>query len=1543
MSTKITYETPIIGDDITTPKPMALANQPYPYHNVSSDRRFEELIYTIYKKKSENDTVYAAKHDAIKLMQGVGESGRDCVLYKNSIANGAIQCKKYNTRISKPDCAKEIIKFVLFSMLDNTLLPNVNDFTYYFVAAADFTGPASTLVDDFGKNILAETDLQKWTEEVIKEYKTFAGLVYTNIEAALKKTLGSLKVERIGPRDLDIEMNNAYSKDIITLFFEVKTVIDSRTVDQLLETLAQNKVSLSDEEIVQKFETASLQLSTYKAELSNLPGSHIERTEAKEILSWIAAPVPAKQDPVLLLEGDPGYGKSVILKDVYDQLVKDGIPVVGIKSDRYYVSSISELSEKMNFDHSIIDLAKKLVETYATVVILIDQIDSLSQAVTTKRDYIDTYNKILHELQRIPRVKIVISIRTFDLTYDYEFTNYRQFKKVTVQPLSKSQLTTALTKLGINIDSLSENLVSLISVPNHLDIFCKIFSPGFNTDQIATLQDLYYELWKQKISGSAAGSADENRDALFEISEKLYTNQTLIISSEQLSEKTKNRVAFLTSSGLIDAQGNDLQFFHQSFRDYVFARHFTEKKQSVMDYIKAENQSLYIRPALKMILAAQRAQDAAHYIQTITELLFSGSVRLHIQLLVLNNLSFEANPVAAEKELVTKRILTSEKYKFPFLESAPAGGWFDTLQTSGVLDTLIITAPTKLESFCEKEKVKKFAARFGLGDFVAKHTYQPRMESQGNIWYQLMRHALVKEPAAALQYLDQTADFPNKSGIIVRLLYFVTKWDEPLACKLFDQYYSHNINSWLEFDHIIENAAPYNYQWCLDWFEKTCFDTASEGQYHDPTMIAFHKNAVAKKLFAVNRDQTFLFALRSIRSIIETKADEYSLDKTDLYDDIVFMMHDEDRSEHGSFHERLYNDCMDTAKQLAEEKSIHFDHFIKDVAAENSIGIIKIMLFSLQGNPSVYHHEIFTLLQRLYNAGAFRQRPKYHIRSLLLHSFASLDPAEKRALVDMIMAIKSENEMFKREINGKLKFVSWYGHLQFEYLSSIPETELKVFPEAYQRFSELKRKFKEAENKRDFSFGAHVIGAPLTTNAYESMQLDQWENSFLKYDKERDFHEDGFKGGLTEHYRAFEEQVTKRPDFFTSFIDKIITEKKVKIEYMIAGIDGLIKAKYDPKTVADLYKKLIKLPLERFDVLRTMWMIHYLSIHRMVDQEIFDHACNTALNDPNPDKVLNPDNPQFDALNTNRGAAADAVARCWYNPDFADKIFEVLEKMATDPIISVRLSAMRHIAYLMNVDKERTLKLFLTYINGTTDLNLYRASIDAAQYLARYNFKAMIPYFKAAVEIEDNDEESLTGNIAILLAMAWLNNEKEAFAILEGLWKKSDKARAKMIDVAIHNYRSDEPETKRRSEWLYDKFLNDEAKDVVHEYTSALLHLSPADFMLYHPLIKKFSKSKVAKKDPHYFYDYLIKCCKPHPVECLDLLTHSSKYNEPNHFTGPYYEGSEPVKILIGCYNGLYETLPLNRKYVLKAMDQFDGMLKRPLFRSAAHKVLNSI
>ncbi|HDR3491783.1 TPA: hypothetical protein QCN73_003246 [Bacillus wiedmannii] len=192
----------------------------YPYSDLE-DRQFEVLVYSLFKEEIERGNL--KQFDSINLMQGVGERGRDCSLHYQGTNVGLIQCKKYQNRLNKPQTAKEIIKFCLYYLQDNGLITDINKFEYYIAVSNDFSGTAIELIEDFNKKIIVEENLEKWTEDVIKNYVAFNGIKYNTIKSSLLEVLCKIKVKKITANNLNLLLEK-YGY-IQSFFFSVKTVI----------------------------------------------------------------------------------------------------------------------------------------------------------------------------------------------------------------------------------------------------------------------------------------------------------------------------------------------------------------------------------------------------------------------------------------------------------------------------------------------------------------------------------------------------------------------------------------------------------------------------------------------------------------------------------------------------------------------------------------------------------------------------------------------------------------------------------------------------------------------------------------------------------------------------------------------------------------------------------------------------------------------------------------------------------------------------------------------------------------------------------------------------------------------------------------------------------------------------------------------------------------------------------------------------------------------------------------------------------------------
>lgn len=1525
-------------------KPIPLANQGYPYNNIASDRRFEELIYSIHRKKIENNPTWKNLYDDIDLMQGVGEQGRDSVLYKDKVITGVIQCKKYSTRISKPECIKEILKLVMYSFFDNSILPDENNFTYYFVASGGFSGPASEYLDKFNEEIAKEAELEKWFNELKEQYKASLGaLDYQAIRMTLHKKLSAIKILKVVPQDLDLELSTPYTQEIIPLFFDVRTVTDNSGVQEiknLLETQLSNDLSanITDDEIVRQFATASLQLSSYRDYLYNYTDTHIQRDETTEILNWIENPLQPKNAPLLVLAGNPGLGKTVILKDVLSALVAKQIPAIAIKADRYYAQSIPELTQKLNLERPLAKLIEKLKLKHEKIVVIIDQIDSLSQSVTSRRDYIDTYNQLIHELKLISGIRIVISIRTFDLNYDYEFSGYKALHKITTKPLSEKQLSTVLGKLGLSIDKLSPGFITLLSIPNHLDIFCKIHNPGLSLNLLHSIQDLYNELWKQKISNLTQHKADDCKKALFSLSDKMYSLQRLSVPESEIDDLLKSNLIYLTSNGLLIEENKSVQFFHQSFYDYIFARAFVEKGASLEDYINKENQTIYIRSAMKMILAFLRQKDNGIYIETISKFLFPKPLRLHLQLLIINQLGFEQNPSVQEIEFLRTKILKSQKYFLPFLESAIGSNWLPVLIEEKSLDKLINPVPTISEKIGKNPTAQNILGRIGLSRWIKPTQFENRREKFLTLWFWVLRRYLPESRKPVLEYLNTLPESEDRDFKVLRIMHSLKKWDEPLSFTLFEKCTTNPEKSWYDILSHLEEALDYNYEWSVDQINKLFFIKADKEQGAGSSMYEHNMGNCLKKMFALNAGKAFQFSVKHITTLVNDSAGKIEVDTSKLFYDGVYDMYDFDRDHIHNTKELLYQLSLDNVVVLAKENSPVFKDFIVSNLNQNSLTVLKIVLTGLEAAPAYNTASIFDLLKILLAKKAHDNSLQYFLTKLIRAAYPFFNATQKEELNKLLLTLTSEYDFRIYEVDGKKNRVSYYGKTRFEFLSAIPENELHNNTELKKHFLELQRRFGKAENKKPRGVRLMRVGPPLADQAYEKMNLDQWEDSFIKFDRDGRPSFGSDLGGLTENYRKFEEKVPGKASFFLPLIEKIITENKVAPDYMLAGMNGLIKANYQAEKILHLLKKMMQLPIQDFHVRQLIWQCDYLIKSRLIDNEILTYLCKVAAQDPNPVKPTNPDNPEFDTLNTNRGAAVNALIKCFYHKEFGDKIFATLLQVAQDPIASVKISALRDMAVLMNINKDKTLELFLAFMENTEDPHIYHASINTAQYLARYNFEALIPYFKKAITIDKVKDQ-----MAIILAIAWLNDKPGSYSLLEEVWKTSQKAKANMIHVSTKNYVGADELVKEKCRALFSLFLNETASEIIHQYNTVFLHMSPLHFADYLPLIKNFSTSKAAGLEPHYYYEYLIKCCKRNPREIIDLIIHYKEYKEPNSATGPYYSPGDPVKVLVGALNGLYDHVPVDKEYATKAMNLFDEMLSSQLLRSDAQTVLDTI
>ncbi|RZK41031.1 MAG: AAA family ATPase, partial [Hymenobacter sp.] len=481
------------------------------------------------------------------------------------------------------------------------------------------------------------------------------------------------------------------------------------TTIELLSTIAQSVTIQPDEldttaratRVNNALSAMSLSLLGADHEIPNL-GIHLDRAETERLIRWTQTPLQGQEIPLAVLAGGAGLGKTVIMQDILTGLQAQGVVVVALKADRLAAPTYAQLAQRILQGAGTSDIAEALKwarQPYdKPVVVLIDQLDALSQSLSANREALGSYRELIQLLLRQPDVRVLISCRTFDLETDPLLQTYKGRTRVEVTPLRPEQIDLVVAASLFAGRILTPTLRALLCIPLHLRVFCQL-EVTTNLNGLVTLQALYDQLYEQKIlrltppAGEVPAPAPAKLHALLtEIAKAMYKDQRLVMPLTRYTRLYKNEVDYALSQNLLVTVpgGRQIQFFHQSFFDYLFAREFVESGQQLADLLAEGHQGLFIRSAVNQVLQYLRPFDDRAYLQNVQELLLHPEqYRLHIRLLAMQQFGAVADPNAAEQQFAKRQLLTIPDMADIFYESVRSAGWSSWLVKQGTIRTLI--------------------------------------------------------------------------------------------------------------------------------------------------------------------------------------------------------------------------------------------------------------------------------------------------------------------------------------------------------------------------------------------------------------------------------------------------------------------------------------------------------------------------------------------------------------------------------------------------------------------------------------------------------------------------------------------------------------------------------------------------------------------------------------------------------------------------------------------------------------------------------------
>lgn len=509
----------------------------------------------------------------------------------------------------------------------------------------------------------------------------------TDVAAAAKRFLALAEDELKKEKVLNDLLN---SRQIDESYEILRGIERARSLDlATTEVRLKREVGLvavvDSDKIANAFRAASQELIAWPQTLEE--GQWLERPELEQIVERIRA----AESSLSLLLGAPGSGKSALLARLASEAATRGWHVLAIRADQLPedLASLEALQRYCELPSGVVECIQALAKDQK-VLLLIDQLDALSELIDLKTDRLSVLLRLIGVASGLPNVHIVSSCRTFERTYDKRL-NAIEAEEILLELPPWTAVEQILQTRGLAAGAWPEHFREVLRAPQHLKLFLRHFTGTGEAQVFETYQAMLEHLWSRRLFDSA--ERKEASSLVHEVATEMAEREALFLPTAKFDRQRKG-LDYAVSAGILqyDNTGRQISFTHQTLFDFARARAFIAKEESLSRYVLERQTSLFVRPKLWSALHYLRGADPATYRRELGAIWSSVGLRPHLKTLLIEFLGQQEQPDDFEIRLL-RPVFADDEYAANALAAIVGRqAWFDAI-AHDLLPDAMTTSP----------------------------------------------------------------------------------------------------------------------------------------------------------------------------------------------------------------------------------------------------------------------------------------------------------------------------------------------------------------------------------------------------------------------------------------------------------------------------------------------------------------------------------------------------------------------------------------------------------------------------------------------------------------------------------------------------------------------------------------------------------------------------------------------------------------------------------------------------------------------------------